>query len=316
MPEIKIGDTITSPSQPEGLPQLAIADPTIQIEISVSNSPLSGREGKYLTSRQIRQRLEKELETNVGLRLSPGESSERFVVSGRGELHLTILIETMRREGYEFSVSRPQVIYKSNDGVASEPWEEVIIEVPEEYSGAVITAMGLRKAEMADMKNMKNGIQLLYRISTKNLIGARSELLKKTSGMLMFSSRFTGYEPRGLEALLVRNGAVVATEAGQALAYSLDKVQQRAVTFVDPGEEVYTGMIVGQNSRLEDLPMNVCRGKKLTNMRAAAGDEIIKLAPRVKLSLEQCLVFLSDDELLEVTPGHLRLRKRDLQVRT
>ena len=314
-PAVTIGDTITDPGHPESLPHLVIAEPTIQIEISVSNSPFSGKDGKFLTSRQIKERLEKELKTNVGLRLVSGPSSEKFIVSGRGELHLTILIETMRREGYEFSVSRPQVIYKSMGGIEHEPWEEVIIEVPEEHSGAVITAMGLRKAEMIDMKNMKNGVQLIYRISTKNLIGTRSELLKKTSGLLMFSSLFTGYEPRGQDTSIKRNGAVVATEFGETLAYSLEKVQKRAITFVDPGEKVYAGMIVGQNSRYEDLPMNVCRGKKLTNMRAAAGDDMIKLAPRVKLSLEQCLVFLNDDELLEVTPHNLRLRKRNLLAR-
>ncbi|MCR4263991.1 MAG: translational GTPase TypA [Candidatus Roizmanbacteria bacterium] len=313
--DVKIGDTITDPAHPTSLPHLSIAEPTIQIELSVSNSPFVGRDGNYVTSRQLGERLRKELETNVGLRLSPGSTSESFVISGRGELHLTILIETMRREGYEFSVSRPQVIFKKIDGVEQEPWEEATIEVPEESSGSVITALGLRKGEMVDMKNTKHGVCMTYHIATRNLIGLRSELLKKTSGMLVFNSLFLGYQPKGADATVVRNGVVVSTEAGQTLSYSLEKVQNRAMTFVNPGEEVYTGMIVGQNSRQEDMYMNVCRGKKLTNMRAASGDDIIKLAPAVKMSLEECLVFLGDDELLEVTPKHLRLRKRHLQVK-
>ena len=313
--DVKIGDTITDPEHPMSLPHLSIAEPTIQIEMSVSNSPFVGRDGDYVTSRQIGERLRKELETNVGLRLSPGPSSESFIISGRGELHLTILIETMRREGYEFSVARPQVIFKKIDGVENEPWEEATIEIPEQYSGSVITALGLRKGEMVDMKNTKHGLQLTYHITTRNLIGLRSELLKKTSGMLVFNSLFIGYQPKGADASVTRNGVVVSTEAGQALSYSLEKVQNRAMTFIDPGEEVYKGMIVGQNSRPEDMHMNVCRGKKLTNMRAASGDDIIKLAPAVKMSLEECLVFLGDDELLEVTPKHLRLRKRNLSAK-
>jgi len=312
---IKLGDTITTPDGPEGLPHLPIADPTIQIEISVSNSPFVGRDGTFVTSRQIGERLRKELETNVGLRMSDGSTSESFTLSGRGELHLTILIETMRREGYEFSVSQPRVIYKEVNGAVCEPWEELTIETSADYSGAVITALGLRKATMLSMKDIRNGVQLVYRISTRNIIGLRSELLKKTSGMLLFASRFIGYEPKGMENATIRNGVIVSSENGQALSYSLEKVQQRAITFIGPGEDVYRGMIVGQNSRQEDLVMNVCKGKKLTNMRAASGDDIIKLAPPVKLSLEQCLVFLNDDELLEVTPKNLRLRKRDLNVK-
>ncbi|MBI4137512.1 translational GTPase TypA [Candidatus Roizmanbacteria bacterium] len=312
---VKIGDTITDPEHPVSLPHLSIAEPTIQIEVSVSNSPFVGRDGEYVTSRQLGERLRKELETNVGLRLSPGPTSESFTISGRGELHLTILIETMRREGYEFSVARPQVIIKAIDGIEHEPWEEATIEVPEEHSGSVITSLGLRKAEMVDMKNTKHGVCMTYHMTTRNLIGLRSELLKKTSGMLVFNSLFLGYQPKGPEATITRNGVVVSTETGQTLSYSLEKVQNRAITFVEPGEEVYTGMIVGQNSRQEDMYMNVCKGKKLTNMRAASGDDIIKLAPAVKMSLEECLVFLGDDELLEVTPKHLRLRKRNLRAK-
>jgi len=312
---IKLGDTITTPDAPQGLPHLPIAEPTIQIEMSVSNSPFVGRDGTFVTSRQIGERLRKELETNVGLRMGDGSTSESFTLSGRGELHLTILIETMRREGYEFSVSQPRVIYKEVNGAVCEPWEELTIETSADYSGAVITALGLRKATMLSMKDIRNGVQLVYRISTRNIIGLRSELLKKTSGMLLFASRFIGYESKGMENATIRNGVIVSSENGQALSYSLEKVQQRATTFVGPGEDVYRGMIVGQNSRQEDLVMNVCKGKKLTNMRAASGDDIIKLAPPVKLSLEQCLVFLNEDELLEVTPKHLRLRKRDLNVK-
>jgi len=312
---VKIGDTIVSPDTLEALPDLNIAEPTIKVDFLVSNSPFVGRDGKFVTSQQIKSRLEKELKTNVGLRLNLENGGDSFTVSGRGELHLTILIETMRREGYEFSVSRPQVIYKTIDGVICEPWELATIEVPEEYSGAIITAMAVRKAEMVDMKNARNGSEFTYKVSTRNWIGARSELLQKTSGMCVSHTQFLGYEPKSAQAANVRSGAVVTTHSGQAVAYGLEKIQKRAVTYVAPGEEVYVGMIVGLNSRYEDLNMNVTRGKKLTNMRASSSDDITKLAPPVKMSLEQCLIFLKQDELLEVTPKNLRLRKRSLNVK-
>ncbi len=309
---VKIGDTLTSLDHQQGLPSLEIAEPTIQIQLSPSNSPLVGQDGKFNTSRQLKQRLEKELETNVGLRLPSGTNSESFTVAGRGELHLSILIETMRREGYEFSVAKPEVIFKTIDDKICEPWEDLTIEVPETQTGVIINSLSLRKAEMVNMQNLSTGVRLHYKISTRNLIGLRSELMTKTSGAAVISSQFDKYHPKTQVADLQRNGSLVSTEPGQALAYSIEHIQQRGITFVEPGEQVYQGMIVGQNSRSEDLWINICKGKKLTNMRAASADMALKIAPAVRLSLEQCLNFLASDELLEVTPKHLRLRKKIL----
>lgn len=308
-----IGDTITSLDVQESLPALSIAEPTVQMQFSVSTSPLVGKEGTFTTSRQIKQRLETELETNVGLRLYPGHSAESFIVAGRGELHLAILIETMRREGYEFSVSRPEVIFKTVDGVQQEPWELITIEVPEEHVGIVTSAMGERKAIFKGMKPQKSGMRFEYEISTRNLIGFRSAFQSQTSGAGVVHSLPLGYKPLGEEAIFQRNGVLIASESGQALSYGLAKLQERGTTFVDPGTTVYKGMIVGQNSKKEDIVMNVTKGKKLTNFRSSA-DVLVRLSPAHKMSLEQCLTFLASDELLEVTPLNLRLRKRDLNV--
>ncbi|MEA3354862.1 MAG: translational GTPase TypA [Patescibacteria group bacterium] len=310
--QIKIGDTLTSLEHPDGLPSLKIAEPTIQIQISPSNSPLVGQDGKFNTSRQLKQRLEKELKTNVSLRLSKGSTSEKFIVAGRGELHLSILIETMRREGYEFSVARPEVIFKTINSQIMEPWENLIIEVPETKTGIIISSLSNRKGSMTNLQNLKIGTRLTYKISTKNLIGLRSELMTKTSGTAIISSQFDKYQPKTKPMDIQKNGSLIATESGQALAYSIEHIQQRGSTFIEPGEQVYQGMIVGQNSRSNDLWINICKGKKLTNMRAASADDALKIAPAVKLSLEQCLNFLATDELLEVTPKHLRLRKKIL----
>jgi len=309
---VKISDTLTSLDHPEGLPFIKISEPTIQIQISPSTSPLVGQDGEFNTSRQIKQRLEKELETNVGLKLPEGSTSESFIVAGRGELHLSILIETMRREGYEFSVGRPEVIFKEINNKTMEPWETLTIEVPEVQTGTIINTLSERKAKMINMQNLKSGVRITFKISTRNLIGLRSELMTKTSGSAVISSQFDKYQPKTKSIDIKRNGSLVATEPGQALAFSIQRIQQRATTFVEPGEQVYTGMIVGQNSRSKDLWVNICKGKQLTNMRAAAADAALKIAPPVKLSLEQCLNFLGNDELLEVTPKHLRLRKKVL----
>jgi GTP-binding protein len=309
---VKIGDTLTDLNHLEGLPSLEITEPTIQIQIMPSTSPLVGQDGEFTTSRLLKQRLEKELETNVGLKLSPGSTSEHFIVAGRGEFHLSILIETMRREGYEFSVTRPEVIFKTIDGQSMEPWEDLTIEVSEAQTGIIINSLSSRKASMTNMQNLKTGVRLTYRISTRNLIGLRSELMTKTSGNAIVSSQFFNYLPKIESIDIQRNGSLVATEPGQALAYSIQHIQQRSTTFVEPGEQVYQGMIVGQNSRDNDLWINICRGKKLTNMRAASADATLSIAPAVKFSLEQCLNFLNHDELLEVTPKHLRLRKKVL----
>lgn len=311
--QAQIGDTITSMDVQEPLSALSISEPTVQMQFSVSTSPLVGKDGKFTTSRQIKQRLEKELETNVGLRLHPGPSAESFIVAGRGELHLAILIETMRREGYEFAVSRPEVIFKTIDGVQQEPFELITIEVPEEYVGTVTTAMGERKAVFKGMKPQKTGMRFEYEIATRNLIGFRSAFQTQTSGAGVVHSLPLGYKPLGEEVIFQRNGVLIANEAGQALSYGLAKLQERGLTFVEPGTVVYAGMIVGQNSKKEDIVMNVTKGKKLTNVRSAA-DVLVRLSPAVKMSLEQCLTFLAADELLEVTPLNLRLRKRDLSV--
>lgn len=312
--DARIGDTLTTMGAEEALPPLAIAEPTVQMQFSVSTSPFVGRDGQFTTSRQISERLRKELETNVGLRLASGQTSDSFIVSGRGELHLSILIETMRRQGYEFSVARPEVIFKEIDGVTQEPWEEVTIEVPEQFVGVTTTEMGQRKAVFKEMKPQKSGTRFVFELPTRHLIGFRSQFQTLTSGMGVVHSIFIGYRPKGDDLEWMRNGVLVASETGQATAYSLEKLQERGTTFVEPGTEVYAGMIVGQNSKREDIVMNAVRGKKLTNMRASSADATVKMAPAVKMSLEQMLTFLGPDELLEVTPLNLRLRKKDLSI--
>lgn len=310
--ETKIGDTLCDPSAPEGLPMLDITEPTVQVQFSVSDSPFVGRDGKFTTSRQIGARLTKELETNVGLRISPGATADIFIVAGRGELHLSILIETMRREGFEFSVSRPEVIFKEVDGVTMEPWEIVTIEVMEEFIGFVTTSMGQRGGELINMVTGKNGVKFEFRITTRNLIGYRNDILTATSGSALIHSMPLGYEPKGVDTPWLRNGVIISSDTGTAITYSLSNIQERGDTFVAPGEEVYGGMIVGKNTRPQDMVMNATKGKKATNVRSNA-DVLVRIAPPVKLSLEQCLNFLGPDELLEVTPNHLRLRKRDLK---
>lgn len=312
MGDVNIGDTLTSLDTPEALPKLNISEPTVQMQFSVSTSPFVGKEGKFSTSRQIGERLAKELETNVGLRLAPGSSADAFIVCGRGELHLSILIETMRREGYEFSVARPEVIFKEVNGVTHEPWELLTIEVPEDYVGVVTTAMGERKATMKNMLPFKLGMRFEYEIATRHLIGFRSQFMTQTSGLGVLHSLFLGYQPKGQDIPWNRNGVLISASTGSALSYGLAKAQERGSTFIEPGTEVYGGMIVGQNAKREDIVMNVTRGKQATNVRSANADIMIRISPPVRMSLEQCLNFLAPDELLEVTPLNLRLRKRDL----
>jgi GTP-binding protein len=312
---IKIGDTLTDPEHPDGRPHLAIAPPILKVELAVSTSPLVGRDGRLTTARQIQARLRQEIETNVSLKIEPGISGNSFVVAGRGELHLSVLIETMRREGYEFSVSQPQVIYKEENGQVLEPFEKLYLEVPEKYSGVIINVLGRRQAQMINMQQVKSGTRFEYKISTQNLIGLRSELLTKTSGMVVVNSIFWDYESKKEAVAWQRNGAVVVNEPGKALAYAIAHLQARAISFVNPGEEVYRGMIVGLNNRQGDMYFNICKGKQLTNMRASTADAAIQIAPALKMSLEQCLTFIGPDELLEVTPRHLRLRKKDLNFK-
>lgn len=311
--DAQIGDTVTDMDHQDALPGLDIAEPTVQIQFSVSDSPFVGKDGKFTTSRQVQERLRKELETNVGLQVHPGPSAEIYLVAGRGELHLSILIETMRREGYEFSVSRPEVVFKEIDGKTYEPWERLTIEVPEQYIGFVTTTMGQRGAELLNMKTMKLSVRFEFNIPTRSLIGYRNELLTATSGSGIIHSMPLGYEPKGQDVPWMRSGVIIASETGTASSYSLEKIQQRGTTFVEPGEEVYAGMIVGQQGKKDDIVMNAVRTKKATNVRSNA-DVLVRLSPSVKFSLEQCLNFLGPDELLEVTPLNLRLRKRDLRA--
>jgi GTP-binding protein len=312
-PDAKIGATLADPNNPEALEAAHIEEPTLKLTFGVNTSPYAGREGKFQTSRQIRERLYRELETNLSLRVEPTEQADVFAVSGRGELHLSILIETMRREGYEFQVSRPEVITRTIEGTVNEPVEHLTIDVAEEYVGPVTEIVGSRRARMLDMVNDGRGqVRLEFAIPTRGLIGLRNVFLTATKGNGIMASRLIGYEPwmGGIQS--ARSGALVATETGQVLAHGLTRAQERGFTFVEPGVDVYEGMIVGQQPREGDLPVNVCRAKQLTNMRASNSDIAIKLTPSVNMSLEQSLDFLADDELLEVTPKNLRLRKRIL----
>ena len=310
--EVKIGQTLTDPEHPDAMSKVHIDEPTLKLTFGVSTSPFSGQDGQYSTSRQLGERLQRELETNLSLRVEPTSQPDIFAVSGRGELHLSILIETMRREGYEFQVSRPEVITKvQDDGSVVEPIEELTVDTPEEFVGTISELTGGRKARMLDMVNDGRGhVRLVYAIPTRGLIGLRSALLTATKGNATMSARLLEFEPWMGPIVSSRSGALVASEAGQALTNGLANAQERGITFIGPGTEVYEGMIVGQNARPDDLVVNVCRGKKLTNIRSSTSDISVRLTPPTELSLEQCLDFLQDDELLEVTPKAYRLRKR------
>ena len=274
----------------------------------INTSPFAGLEAEFSTARQLQNRLKQELETNVGLRVLPGTSAENMIIVGRGELHLAILIETMRREGFEFALSRPQVVLKEEAGQTMEPWEYVTIDVPEDYTGKITSSMSQRRGNLKNMHHTKSGVRFEYEISTANLIGYRSELLTATSGAGLLNNTFLEYRPLSQRADVVRGGAMIAHETGSVTAYSLEKAQQRGKLFVDPGDRVYAGQVVGIHKRLEDITMNVVRGKKLTNMRAASADATVVLAPAWKPSLEQFLTIIGEKEVLEVTPQSLRLR--------
>jgi GTP-binding protein len=309
--EAKVSATLADPDHPEALPALAVEEPTLKLTFGVNTSPFAGRDGQFSTSRQIGERLQRELETNVALRVEPTDQPDVFAVSGRGELHLSILIETMRREGYEFQVSRPEVITRQIDGQTVEPVEHLVIDTVEELVGAVTELVGGRRAKMIDMVNDGRGnVRLEFEIPTRGLIGLRNEFLTRVKGNGSLSSRLIGYEPWQGAIQSNRSGALVAHETGTALSFGIAAAQERGLTFIEPGQEVYEGMIVGQNARGTDLVVNVCKAKKLTNMRSSTGDIMVRLTPPVILSLEQALDFLADDELLEVTPKAFRLRKR------
>jgi len=315
IPDITIGETVCDKDFPEPLPFVEIDEPTISMYFMVNNSPFAGKEGTYVTSRHLRNRLFKEVETNVSMRVEETDPPDSYKVSGRGELHLAILIETMRREGYEFQVSKPEVITINRDGQVYEPIEYLVIDVPEEYVGNVIEKLGPRKAEMVNMSSATNGyVRLDFKVPARGLIGYRSEFLTDTRGNGIMNHVFHGYEPYKGEIKGRNRGALVAWEDGESVTYGLYHAQDRGSLFIGPGVAVYEGMIVGESSRNEDVVINVCKKKHVTNMRAAGSDEALKLVPPRILSLEQCLEFIEDDELVEVTPASIRLRKKILNT--
>ncbi len=309
LPDVGIGETVCDPEHVEPLPFVKIDEPTVSMNFIVNNSPFAGREGKYITSRNLRDRLMKELETNVSLRVEETDSTDTFKVSGRGELHLSILIETMRREGFEFSVSRPRVITKDEGGVTMEPYELLMIDVPADYAGVVMDKLAVRKAMMVNMGSEGGATRLEFKIPARGLIGYRSEFLTDTRGNGVMNHIFSGYEPWAGDIPERSRGSLVVHEMGETTAYGLFNAQERGRLFIGAGVSVYEGMIVGENARLEDIVINVCKKKQLTNTRASGSDEALRLTPATVLSLEQSLEFIADDELVEVTPQSIRLRK-------
>lgn len=308
--DLNIGETACDPDCIEPLPFVKIDEPTISMNFIVNDSPFAGKEGKFVTSRNIRDRLFKEVETNVSMRVEETDSTDTFKVSGRGELHLSILIETMRRQGYEFQVSRPKVIMKKENGVLMEPMELLIVEVPESYVGAVMEKLGSRKAELENMGTRDGGMtHLEFKIPARGLIGYRSEFMTDTNGNGIMNQLFAGYEPYKGDIQTRDRGSIVVHETGESTGYGLFNTQDRGRLFIGPGVPVYEGMIVGECAKSEDVTCNVCKKKQLTNTRAAGSDDALRLVPPTILSLEQCMEFIKDDELLEVTPTSLRLRK-------
>jgi len=310
--EVGIGETLASAADPMALPYVAIDEPTLSMNFIVNSSPFAGREGKLVTSRNIRERLERELRTNVSLRVADTANADTFQVSGRGELHLSILIENMRREGFEMAVSKPEVIMRMVEGVRHEPMEYLVVDVPSEYQGVIIERMGPRKGEMAAMTPMGETIRLEFIVPARGLIGIRGEFLTETRGTAVITHTFHEYAPYKGEIPGRKNGVLIAMEQGETTGYSLDALQPRGILFLGPGVEVYGGMIIGQHAKDNDLEVNPCKGKKLTNVRASGSDDAIKLAPPRLLTLEQALEFIDEDELVEVTPTSIRLRKKEL----
>jgi GTP-binding protein len=315
MPRVSIGDTLASPEKPEALPRIDVTEPTVKMTFGVNTSPFAGREGKYSTTRQLRDRLYRELETNLSLRVQDTDTPDTFLVSGRGELHLSILIETMRREGYEMEVSKPEAIVKEVDGKLMEPVESLTLDIREEFIGVMTELLSSRQAQMTNMQNDGRGnIRMEYKIPTKGLIGFRSAFLTATRGEGVMNSMFVGYQPWSGELESTRSGSViVASETGEAVPYGLNVAQQRGIPFVDPGTQVYEGMMIGQTNRPRDMAVNVCKAKKLSNIRSSTGDIAVKLIPPIKMSLEQSIDFITKDELVEVTPKNIRLRKKILK---
>ena len=319
--DINIGDTLCDANEPEPLPFVKIDEPTIAMTFSVNDSPFAGQEGKYVTSRHLRDRLFKEIETNVSMRVEETDTTEAFIVKGRGELHLSVLIETMRREGYEFQVSKPKVIMQEIDGVLCEPVEELVIDVPEDFVGPVMEKIGKRKGELLNMLPPTKGYtRLEFKIPSRGLLGYRTEFLTDTKGNGIMNSVISGFEPFAGDIETRGQGVLVAFETGTAVTYGLYNAQDRGALFIGAGTPVYEGMIVGINPKPDDITVNVCKKKHVTNMRSAGADDAMRLTPPLTFSLEQCLEFVEDDELCEVTPQSIRLRKKilnnDLRAKT
>ena len=312
--DIHIGDTLCSPENPEPIPFQKISEPTIAMTFCVNDSPLAGQEGKYVTSRHLRDRLFKELNTDVSLRVEETETTEAFKVSGRGELHLSVLIENMRREGFEFAVSKAEVLYKEDEnGKKTEPMELAYVDVPEEFSGSVIEKLSGRKGELRNMSAASGGYtRLEFSIPSRGLIGYRGEFMTDTKGNGIINTIFDGYGPYKGDLQYRKQGSLIAFEAGEAITYGLYNAQDRGTLFIGAGEKVYAGMVIGQTGKAEDIEINVCKKKQLTNTRSSSADEALRLSPPRILSLEQALEFIDTDELLEVTPEHLRIRKKIL----
>ncbi len=314
--KINIGDTICAQGAAEPLEFTAVDEPVLSMTFSVNDSPFAGREGEYVTSRHLRDRLNRELESNISLKVADTDSTESFIVSGRGELHLSVLIENMRRQGYEFQVSKPRTINKEIDGVLCEPVEILTVEAPDEYTGVVMEGVGVRHGSMTNMAPSAQGYtKMEFRIPSRGLIGYRGELMTATKGTGIINHVFDAYEPfRQGETFARSRGSLISYETGESVAYGLFNAQDRGTMFIGPGVEVYEGMVVGESSRAEDIVVNVCKKKQATNMRAAGSDEALRLVPHRELSLEECLEFIADDELLEVTPSSLRIRKKILSA--
>ena len=310
---VAIGQTLADPTITHGFPMIKVEDPTLKISISANTSPLSGRDGKFCTARQIHDRLVNEQKTNIGLKIESNDGSSAFTVSGRGELHLAILLETLRREGYEMQVGKPEVIIKDIDGALCEPYEEMTVEIDNQYIGIISEDMGKRRAELVDTHTNERGVtRSVYKISSRNLLGFRSDILTRTRGNGLFATRVIGYFPISDRIQKLRNGVLISLETGKSSAYALTTVQERGQAFIGPGVDVYEGMIIGLNSRQNDIGINVCKTKRLTNIHSANADIAIQLDPPMVMSLEQALDFIEEDELLEITPHFLRLRKKHL----
>jgi GTP-binding protein len=309
---VTIGDTICAADNVDPVPFVKISEPTVEMTFSVNDSPLAGREGKYVTSRHIRERLFKELLKDVSLRVQETDTTDSFKVSGRGEMHLSILLETMRREGYEMQVSNPRVLFKDFNGVQHEPVERLVVDLPESSVGVVIEKMGIRKGELQHMTPMGSRVRMEFFVPSRGLFGYRSEFLTDTKGEGILNTIFHGYQP--FKGVIPRRneGVLIAHEAGEAITYGLYNAQERGMMFIDPGTMVYPGMIVGISSKTEDIVVNVCKRKHVTNIRAVGNDDALRLVPPIKMNLEAALEFISDDELVEVTPRSVRLRKRVL----